>query len=86
MNKFDNRSTELELMDGEIENKSELFLNLRELEFINTLTGGPALVFSGPAVFSILQCLSYSSRQTRRDLGPAHKVAGSVTPNAPSCL
>ena len=61
MNKFDNRSTELELMDGEIENKSELFLNFRELEFINTLTGGPALVFSG------LQNLLSSQNLTKND-------------------
>jgi 2-polyprenyl-3-methyl-5-hydroxy-6-metoxy-1,4-benzoquinol methylase len=32
-------------MDGEISDKQELFLNLRELEKINTLTGGPKLGF-----------------------------------------
>jgi 2-polyprenyl-3-methyl-5-hydroxy-6-metoxy-1,4-benzoquinol methylase len=46
MPQFAQRSTALELMDGEITDKNELFLNLKELEFINTLTGGPALVFA----------------------------------------
>ncbi len=45
-NKFQSRSSELELMDGEITEKQELFVNLKELEYINTLTGGPALVFA----------------------------------------
>ncbi|MBA3900021.1 MAG: methyltransferase domain-containing protein [Bacteroidetes bacterium] len=43
--KFKSRSTESELMDMPIEDKAELFLNLKELEFINKLTGGPALGF-----------------------------------------
>jgi hypothetical protein len=45
MSKFDHRSQELELMDLPIDDENELFLNLRELEVINTLTGGPSLVF-----------------------------------------
>jgi 2-polyprenyl-3-methyl-5-hydroxy-6-metoxy-1,4-benzoquinol methylase len=46
MQNFAVRSTELELMDLPITDESEIFTNLKELEFINTLTGGPALVFS----------------------------------------
>ncbi len=42
---FAQRSNELELMDLPISDPAELRLNLRELVFINTLTGGPALVF-----------------------------------------
>ncbi len=45
-NKFESRSQEEELMDLPIEAKEELFLNLRELELINKLTGGPSLGFS----------------------------------------
>ena len=45
MPNFAHRSTELELMDLPITDESEIFVNLKELEFINTLTGGPALVF-----------------------------------------
>jgi ubiquinone/menaquinone biosynthesis C-methylase UbiE len=45
MSKFSQRSKELELMDLPIDDERELFLNLRELEVINTLTGGPSLVF-----------------------------------------
>jgi 2-polyprenyl-3-methyl-5-hydroxy-6-metoxy-1,4-benzoquinol methylase len=33
-------------MDLPITDESEIFINLKELEFINTLTGGPALVFA----------------------------------------
>lgn len=46
MNKFSQRSYEKELMDYPIEDKSVLFSNLRELEFINIMTGGPRLTFS----------------------------------------
>jgi len=45
MPNYKNRSTQLELMDGEISDKMELFVNLRELEKINRLTGGPKLGF-----------------------------------------
>jgi hypothetical protein len=45
MSIFSQRSQELELMDLPIDDEQELFLNLRELEVINTLTGGPSLVF-----------------------------------------
>jgi len=45
MPKTKTRSTELELMDGVIADKKELFVNLRELEKINVLTGGPRLGF-----------------------------------------
>ena len=46
LNQFKNRSNQLELMDQVIDNKQELFLNLKELEQINKLTGGPELGFS----------------------------------------
>jgi 2-polyprenyl-3-methyl-5-hydroxy-6-metoxy-1,4-benzoquinol methylase len=46
MTDFTRRSDELELMDLPITRQEDLFLNLRELEFINTLTGGPSLVFA----------------------------------------
>ncbi len=45
-NRFKNRSYEAELMDLPIELKEDLFTNLKELELINKLTGGPSLVFS----------------------------------------
>lgn len=45
MSKYDVRSTELEMMDYPIEDKEVLFSNLRELELINKLTGGPHLTF-----------------------------------------
>ncbi len=40
-----NRSDQLELMDFPIHNKEDLFQNLRELERINKLTGGPASAY-----------------------------------------
>jgi 2-polyprenyl-3-methyl-5-hydroxy-6-metoxy-1,4-benzoquinol methylase len=46
MTNFAARSTELELMDLPITDESEIFTNLKELEFINTLTGGPSLVYN----------------------------------------
>jgi 2-polyprenyl-3-methyl-5-hydroxy-6-metoxy-1,4-benzoquinol methylase len=41
MPQYHTRSTQAELMDGDIADKMELFVNLSELEKINTLTGGP---------------------------------------------
>lgn len=46
MPNFSERSNLQELMDFPIEAKEELFLNLRELETINRLTGGPQHGFS----------------------------------------
>jgi len=46
MTNFSERSSLQELMDFPIETKEELFLNLRELETINRLTGGPQHGFS----------------------------------------
>lgn len=45
MNRFSKRSYEQELMDLPIDNKQELFLNLKELTNINKLTGGPWVTF-----------------------------------------
>ncbi|HET6244116.1 MAG: methyltransferase domain-containing protein [Bacteroidetes bacterium] len=45
-NRFNRRSGESELMDLPNELKEDLFINLKELELINKLTGGPSLVFS----------------------------------------
>lgn len=45
MANYKSRSTQLELMDSEITDKQELFTNLKELEIINKLTGGPKLGF-----------------------------------------
>lgn len=45
MGKYTSRSTELEMMDFPIADKEVLFSNLRELELINKLTGGPHLTF-----------------------------------------
>jgi 2-polyprenyl-3-methyl-5-hydroxy-6-metoxy-1,4-benzoquinol methylase len=44
--KYSKRSNELELMDLPFEKKEDLFENLKELEIINKLTGGPSLSFS----------------------------------------
>lgn len=46
MPNYKTRSTQSELMDGEIADKNELFVNLQELEKINVLTGGPKLGFA----------------------------------------
>jgi len=45
MPNFKNRSYQAELMDMPIEDKKALFVNLKELIFINKLTGGPSVVF-----------------------------------------
>lgn len=44
-NNYTVRSNELELMDLPFERKEDLFENLKELELINKLTGGPHLTF-----------------------------------------
>ena len=46
MGKFAQRSTELELMDFPIEDKSEIFQNFKELVFINKYLGGPSHSFN----------------------------------------
>lgn len=45
MPNFKNRSYQAELMDMPIEDKKALFVNLKELIFLNKLTGGPSVVF-----------------------------------------
>lgn len=46
MSKFSHRSSELELMDFPIEDKSEIFQNFSELVFINQYLGGPVHSFN----------------------------------------
>lgn len=46
MPNFKQRSNKLELMDMPIHNQDALLKNLKELVLINTLTGGPSLVFN----------------------------------------
>jgi 2-polyprenyl-3-methyl-5-hydroxy-6-metoxy-1,4-benzoquinol methylase len=46
MEKFAKRSTELELMDLPFTSKELFFTNLKEIEYINRMLGGPSLTFS----------------------------------------